>query len=1057
MGIGWASTGGGPFAGIVHDLLDGPFAPLRNVQKFAAVVRLPLALGFGHMVAVATSAIRSDHRITHRGSRGLPKALPLGWSAPALGVLLVIGAVAPAVETGLMARGSFTDVPGAWRQAAQWLDDQHDSGRTLLLPGSAFGEYRWGRPLDEPISSLTDSPWVVRDLVPLGGNGSTRLLNGIEDALATDSLPEGFVATLQRAGISHVLVRNDLDLARTGGPNPATMRRLLQGVDGLEHSVSFGPVMAEWGDDGRGLPTSLHGEIAPKDPIHQIDIYTVPNPTPPVTTYSLDQAIVMGGGPEALLAMPAGLMANSAVVLANDAPASLTNPIMLSSDSARLRDVNFNALRDNKTETLEVGQLSPATGSEPVDRWASDTPIDLSVADLQGVKSIRASGAVSDPHRPESQPFAAFDSNPDTYWSPDSLNSGQWIEVGLSKPTKVRSLTLQSPAGTGARALSVRVSAGSNELNAKLSSKGPTTIELDGSVVAAVRIEITEVSSAPDTGSFGFSEISIDGVDMSRPIIAAPASIPSREATPTTKTEAGTDAVVLLRDRRDRLDLTRRDEDGRFDRLFKWGGSDATIRGTAGIGDGDQAMELLSRYSPSGTALSATATSRYRDHLAADAMWVLDNDPSTSWVSDTSLDNQTLTISWHQEAAIDSFTLVGTAPGQQVTVNAGGTTQQAITDGSGRIVLPKPVLTNRLHLEFVSPGGDLPITVAEVQIPALSGQRSAAPSRSTAIDLDCGEGPSLRIDGQQIETRARTTVGDLVAGVPVTWQACVPVSIAEGEHRVEAERGALFASSIVISNSSLPAGAVQTDRRVLATTWGASSRTVRMEAGNPAILATTENFNAGWQATLQGRTLVPVRVDGWRQGWVVPSSASGTVSLSYKPATTQRAGFLVGLAGVALLMAGAILGPRRIAETHPRTQQSPSPEPLEAQMLPSRSSDPTKRLGTGILAVVVTGVSLGGAAVVLAAPMLLVHRFRERLPLVAAILAMAAGIVALGTPGAAPGSEVGTFSPVAQWLATASILAVGVGSIRSNHDHDGHQRSQNDTKPEETGSVDHQG
>ena len=93
----------------------------------------------------------------------------------------------------------------------------------------------------------------------------------------------------------------------------------------------------------------------------------------------------------------------------------------------------------------------------------------------------------------------------------------------------------------------------------------------------------------------------------------------------------------------------------------------------------------------------------------------------------------------------------------------------------------------------------------------------------------------------------------------------------------------------------------------------------------------------------------------------------------------------------------------------------------------------------------------------IAAPMLMVHRFRERLPLVAAILAMAAGIVALGTPGAAPGSEVGTFSPVAQWLATASILAVGVGSIRSNHDHDGHQRSQNDTKPEETGSVDHQG
>ena len=56
-GAGWAGTGGGPFSGLVQQVLDGPMAPLRNVHKFAAVVRLPLALGLGHLVAVAGAAV----------------------------------------------------------------------------------------------------------------------------------------------------------------------------------------------------------------------------------------------------------------------------------------------------------------------------------------------------------------------------------------------------------------------------------------------------------------------------------------------------------------------------------------------------------------------------------------------------------------------------------------------------------------------------------------------------------------------------------------------------------------------------------------------------------------------------------------------------------------------------------------------------------------------------------------------------------------------------------------------------------------------------------------
>jgi len=42
----------------------------------------------------------------------------------------------------------FSQVPDYWAQAADWLADNPDGGRTLVLPGTAFAEYDWGRPLD---------------------------------------------------------------------------------------------------------------------------------------------------------------------------------------------------------------------------------------------------------------------------------------------------------------------------------------------------------------------------------------------------------------------------------------------------------------------------------------------------------------------------------------------------------------------------------------------------------------------------------------------------------------------------------------------------------------------------------------------------------------------------------------------------------------------------------------------------------------------------------------------------------------------------------------------
>ena len=61
-------------------------------------------------------------------------------------------------------------------------------------------------------------------------------------------------------------------------------------------------------------------------------------------------------------------------------------------------------------------------------------------------------------------------------------------------------------------------------------------------------------------------------------------------------------------------------------------------------------------------------------------------------------------------------------------------------------------------------------------------------------------------------------------------------------------------------------------------------------AGYTALLATNENFNAGWEARLGSRRLAPTKLDGWRQGWAVPAGPGGHVVLTFGPDWLYRGG-----------------------------------------------------------------------------------------------------------------------------------------------------------------------
>ena len=146
----------------------------------------------------------------------------------------VVLAATPFWNRELYPHGSFSAIPTYWTQTAGWLGAHQDHGTALLAPGASFGEYTWGRPIDEPLTVLTESSWSVRSLVPVGSNGNDEVLDTVESSLDSGVVAPGMAQFLARSGFDYVVVRNDLDLTATKAPAPAQVRQVLSKTGGAQ-------------------------------------------------------------------------------------------------------------------------------------------------------------------------------------------------------------------------------------------------------------------------------------------------------------------------------------------------------------------------------------------------------------------------------------------------------------------------------------------------------------------------------------------------------------------------------------------------------------------------------------------------------------------------------------------------------------------------------------------------------------------------------------------------------------------------------------------------------
>ena len=308
-------------------------------------------------------------------------------------VLAVLGAALPALAGRLAPSGGTLGIPSYWARASAYLDAHSAGGTTLVVPGSAFATYLWGDPRDEPLQSLAHSPWAVRNAIPLAPPGNIRMLDRIETELAGGAGSAALTDYLRRAGVTHLLVRNDL-VTSDDITNTLLVHQTLAGTPGIERTATFGPTVG----GGAHLHTKRGRVLVDggwQSTYPAVEIFRVREASrSPVTT---DQLPVVVGGPEDLLDLDdLGLLNGDPTELASDltGPPEPGAPLILT-DGLRRVERNFGRLHDGTSATLattDPWRLAPPTH----DYLLSDNSRWVTRATLTGVRQVSASSSMSD-------------------------------------------------------------------------------------------------------------------------------------------------------------------------------------------------------------------------------------------------------------------------------------------------------------------------------------------------------------------------------------------------------------------------------------------------------------------------------------------------------------------------------------------------------------------------------------------------------------------------------------------------------------------------------------
>ncbi|MGK5632262.1 alpha-(1-_3)-arabinofuranosyltransferase domain-containing protein, partial [Streptomyces sp. URMC 123] len=1032
---GYGGALGAPFHETVRDWFNGPIKPFRSVYKFQTGLALTLALGLAHLTAVA--ARRRGARAAAPGRRWLPLAAAL---------LVLPGLAWPYLNGGILQPGAFKDLPNHWRATADWLRQNASDNRALVVPATAHGVHTWGTTVDQPLDVLAESRWAQRDYVPFGTPGSRRAMDAVEEALRSGGEVPGLRDFLARAGLHHVVVRNDLDPEQIGYAPPRTVRRALE-LSGYRKVAGFGPAQT----GGRILAdTPLQVQAIYPRP-QAVEIYEpVPDGGPPrpgpVALRPTAGTAVVGGGPEALLRLAAdpAWRDRPAVLAGDNHPGVGTPALRATADGLRRADTRFGLIDANTSYTYTATERNgPGSLQDPGRPPRQILPTrgigHQTTAVLDGARSVTASSSGNWLfHLPQYDPVNAFDGNPDTAWAEGSAGSpvGQWLRIDFTEPRALPARLRVTPLPGGATRAAptvVRVENDRQAVESPLRPDGtPQMVRAPAGTSPWLRITVRQaLPGPPGLSGAGFSEIEIPGVRVAR-VLKLPDDVRTGSPAPA--------EVISLHRGTDASGLSPVSAETGLLRQIRTAAGDHRVRARAVAVPGPELDRLLDRVAPGKrNRVVASADSVSRTGIGLSARNLVDGDLTTAWIAG---DRPVIHLRWPGKREIGEIVFVAaggisTRP-REVRIASPDGAATAGVDGNGRARFD-PITTDQLTITISdaapltvhNPLADgrlqLPVGLSEVYVPALADLRVPAPASDERFRLPCGEGPALAIGDTLHTTAVSGSVRALTERRPVDVELCAgeardgTVALAAGEHRVKAGDGGPLAITDVtltrgaepVATSASATGSVSgsvsgAGRSVAVRDWRGDRRTVTVGAGEAAYLQTYENADKGWKATLDGKELSPLRLDGWQQAWLIPAGAGGVVRLEYEPARIYEAGLVAGAAGVALVIALAAVrgGGRR------------RPEPW-----PERGPAPRGRLLALVAITLVMAVVAGPFAIVV--PLLaLLGRFVPRaLPPIALAAMAAAGVAAAVGAGAPPAHATGAFGPAAQALALLAVTA----------------------------------
>ncbi|MCG7633310.1 alpha-(1-_3)-arabinofuranosyltransferase [Gordonia McavH-238-E] len=979
MCVGYAGELGSPVAEQMRVFLDGSGAPLRNIHKFEPLLRIPLALGVAHLLARVPLPGTAGRRETLSAFAQPQRSRPV---AAAIVLLVAVIGAGSLMWTGQLApNGTYESIPRHWQQTADWLaehserDDGGPPARTLVVPGAPFADQLWGLTRDEPLQPLSDTPWAVRDAIPLTPPGAIRALDSVQREIAAGRGSPGLAATLAGQGIGFVVLRADLDPETSRSARPLLAQQALDESPGLHRVAEFGPQIG---------PPSVRGVVRDnglRPAMPAVQIFAVDAPGSPaagtgprlVDTAGLPR---VAGGPEAVAELAEvrarqGLPPLGPVVLDADASrAGITDGPLIVTDTPSDRETDFGRVDDHSSAIRapsDPRRTQNAVADYPVDgqplvhgEWLLDN--------RSGEVEVSTSGSAADAVQPgQTSPAnsaaAAFDGNPQSAWVSGGLESavGRWMRIGFTTPRTDLALTLTTAKALGPDVTSALITteAGSTVVSG-LEPGEPMTVTAPSGATRWVQIRALRTDDGTAGNQFALGEVTVSDLRT-----ATPLRIRHRVVLP--ELEAGTEVAQWL---------LYQELSGRASCV-----SDPArqmTRCAPGLGLSPETSAVFGRALsvPSDATVSPTAILRPRpgdalDRLLADDDGVtargprpvtdprggpaaaVDGDPGTSWTAPEIPDERTsragaadspddgdaaanensptLVLDLPRAQRVDALTLVAPrgypAAPTEVAVDLGTGEQIREVDESG-IVRLDPAVTDRIEitiraqsdlidvnsLGFASPA---PPGIAEVRV-------SPSPATSTdadrIVDIGCDDGIGLTAAGQIVRMSVRARASDLRSGQPVIGRPCGDgrLALPAGQQEVSVNPGDAFTvDALSLVNGDPVSAPASTSPEV--SEWSAVRRAVTVESGPQGLLVVPESTNPGWQARLDGVSLRAVVVDGWQQGWIVPAGAAGTIELTYRFDSLYRWSLVIGLSLMVLLL---------LAAWWPSARRAPPGEPI---------------------------------------------------------------------------------------------------------------------------------